>query len=83
MVYKSLNALDPDYLQNIFQKVSVATNHQLKNSKTDLRLPFLKTSTGQKWFAYRGAKVWSDLDSGVKATSSLCSFHRNHKAKKL
>ena len=43
----------------------------------------LKTSTGQKSFAYRGAKVWSDLNSGVKATSSLCSFHCNYKAKKL
>ena len=41
MVYKSLNALAPDYLRNIFQKVSEATNRQLRNSKTDLRLPLL------------------------------------------
>ena len=81
MVYKSLNAFVPDYLRNIFQKVSEATNRQLRNSKTDLRLPLLKTSTGQKSFAYRGAKFWSDLDSVVKASSSFCSFLRNHKAK--
>ena len=81
MVYKSLNALAPDYLRNIFQKVSEATNRQLRNSNTDLRLPLLRTSTGQKSFAYRGAKVWSDLDSVVKASSSLCSFRRNYKAK--
>ena len=81
MVYKSLNALAPDYLRNIFQKVSEATNRQLRNSSTDLRLPLLRTSTGQKSFAYRGAKVWSDLDSVVKASSSLCSFRRNYKAK--
>ena len=81
MVYKSLNVIAPDYLRNIFQKISVATNRQLRNSKTDLRLPLLKTSTGQKSFAYRRAKVWSDLDSGIKATSSLCSFHSNYKAK--
>ena len=62
MVYKSLNALAPDYLRNIFQKVFEATNRQLRNSKTDLRLPLLRTSTGQKSFAYRGARVWSDLD---------------------
>ena len=74
MVYKSQNALAPDCLRNIFQKVSEATNRQLRNSKTDLRLPLLRTSTGQKSFAYRGAKVWSDLDSVVKASSSFCSF---------
>ena len=61
MVYKSQNALAPDYLRNIFQKVSEAKNRQLRNSKTELRLPLLRTSTGQKSFAYRGAKVWSDL----------------------
>ena len=74
MVYKSLNALAPDYLRNLFQKVSEATNSQLRNSKTDLRLPLLRTSTGQKSFAYRGAKVWSDLDSVVKASASFSSF---------
>ena len=61
MVYKSLNALAPDYLRNVFQKVSEATNRQLRNSKTDLRLPLLKTSTGQKSFAYRGARVWTGV----------------------
>ena len=79
--YKSLNALAPDYLRNIFQKVSEATNRQLRNSKTDLRLPLLTTSTGQKSFAYRGARVWSDLDNVVKASASFSSFRRNYKSK--
>ena len=74
MVYKSLNARALDYLRNIFLKVSEATNRQLRNSKTDLRLPLLRTSTGQKSFAYRGAEVWSDLDSVVKASSSFYPF---------
>ena len=81
MVYKSLNALAPDYLRNLFQKVPEATNRQLRNSKTDLRLPLLRTSTGQKSFAYRGAKVWSDLDSVVKASASFSSFRRNYETK--
>ena len=81
MVYKSLNGLAPDYLRNIFQKVSEATNRQPRNSKTDLRLPLLRTSTGQKSFAYRGARVWSDLDSVVKASASFSSFRRNYKTK--
>ena len=81
MVYKSLNVLAPDYLRDIFQKISEATNRQLRNSNTDLRLPLLRTSTGQKSFAYKGAKVWSDLDSVVKASTSFSSFRRNYKAK--
>ena len=81
MVHKALNALAPDYLRNIFQKVSEATNRPLRNSKTDLRLPLLRTLTGQKSFAHRAAKVWSDLDSGVKASSSFCSFRKNYKSK--
>ena len=81
MVDKSQNALALDYLRNIFQKVSEATNRQLRNSKTDFRLPLLRTSTGLKSFAYRGAKVSSDLDSVVKASSSFCSCRRNYKAK--
>ena len=81
MVYKSMNALAPDYLRNIFQKVFEATNRQLRNHKTDLRLRLLRTSTGQKSFVYRGAKIWGDLGSVVKASSSLCSFRREHKAK--
>ena len=81
MVYKSLNALALDYLRNIFQTVSEATNRKLRNSKIDHRLSSLRTSTGQKSFAYRGPKVWSYLDSVVKASSSFCSFRRNYKAK--
>ena len=81
MVYKSLIALAPDYLRNLFQKVSEATKRQPRNSKTDLRLPLLRASTGQKSFAYRGAKVRSDLDSVVKASSTFCSFRGNYKAK--
>ena len=82
MVYKSLNVLAPDYLRNIFQKISEATNRQLRNSNTDLRLPLLRTSTCQKSFAYKGAKVWSDLVwSVVKASTSFSSFRRNYKAK--
>ena len=81
MVYESLNALVPNYLRNLFQKVSEATNCQLRNSKTNLsRLPLLRTS-GQKSFAYRGTKVWSDIDSVITASSLFCSFRRNYQAK--
>ena len=78
MVYKSLNALAPDYLCNIFQKVFEATNRRLRNSKTDLRLPLLRT--GRKSFSYRGHMVWGDLDSLLKASSSFYALRRKYKA---
>ena len=80
MVFKSQNALAPDYLGSIFQKVSEATDRQLRSSKTSLRVPLLKTSTGQKSFAYSGAKLWNALDSGVKESSSLYTFRSKFKA---
>ena len=36
MVYNCLNALAQDYMRNMFQKVSEATNRQQRNSKIDL-----------------------------------------------
>ena len=54
--------------------VSEATNRQLRNSKTDFRFPLLRTAADQKSLSYTGAKVCSDLDSVVKASSSLCCF---------
>ena len=61
MVFKSSNALVPESLRNTFQSVSEAIDYQLRNSKTGRRLPLLRTSTDQKAFACRGAKVWNDL----------------------
>ena len=78
-----LKALASDYLRNLFQSVSEATDRQLRNSTSGLRLLLLKTASGQKSFAYRGAKVWNDLDSGVKASSSFCSFRRENKTQIL
>ena len=41
------------------------------------RLLLMRTSTGEKSSAYRGAKVWSDLDCGLKASSSFHIFEEN------
>ena len=78
-----LKALASDYLRNLFQSVSEATDRQLRNSTSGLRLLLLKTASGQKSFAYRGAKVWNDLDNGVKVSSSFCSFRRENKTQIL
>ena len=46
---------------------------------TDLILPFMKTSNGQKAFAFRGAKILNDLSREAKQAPSLSSFENKIK----
>ena len=74
MVYKSINELAPDYLSQIFAKKSACSRKNLRNTATDLQIPLVKTSSGQRTFSYRGARVWNHLDLAVKQTSSFKAF---------
>ena len=66
MVYKSLNSLAPQYLSDLFVRLSGVHPRELRNSKTDLATPMLRTGNGQKSFAYRGASLWNSLDLETK-----------------
>ena len=71
MVYKSLNSLAPRYLSDLFVKLSGVHPSELRNSKTDLAIPMLRTGNGQKSFAYRGASLWNSLDFDTKIYESI------------
>ena len=73
-VFKSVNSLAPDYLSHLFVRNSDRNIIKLRNAETDLLVPFMKTSDGQKAFAFRGAKIWNDLRREAKQASSLSSF---------
>ena len=73
-VYKSVNSLAPDYLSHLFVRNSDRNIINLRNAETDLLVPFMKTSNGQKAFAFRGAKILNDLSSEAKQAPSLSSF---------
>ena len=75
MVCKSLNGLVPMYLSNLFSSNSTRNTVYLRNSERDLRVPLFKTANGQKSFAYRGAHLWSNLESEVKKSPSLFVFN--------
>ena len=66
IVYKSLNGDAPSYMSDMFSKVNVSTTRSLRNSDYDLRVPFLRTTTGQRCFSYQGAKLWSGLSKRLK-----------------
>ena len=42
MVYRSINNEAPDYLSTLFERLSQNTIKELRNTKTDLKLPLLK-----------------------------------------
>ena len=83
IVFKSFNNLAPDYMKGLFVKNSQNYTHDLRNTHSDLRTPFLQTNGGQNCFAYRGAKIWNSLDTELKQISTLGSFNRKLKMKLL
>ena len=74
IVYKALHNEAPKYLKELFHRLSDILNRELRNSKTDLYIPLLKTSLRQKSFAYRGVCIWDNLTCETKASRSFSSF---------
>ena len=77
MVYRSINMEAPNYFTALFDKLSGVREPQ--NTNTDLKLPRLKNSSGQRCFAYRGAQLWNNLSTEVKTASSMSRFTATYK----
>ena len=60
----------------ICSKCSDSNGRVLRSTDTDLKLPLLKTSAGQKSFSYRGARLWNSLNRETKVSPSLNAFKR-------
>ena len=76
LTYKVLNSLAPQYLGELFSKCSKGSDRILRSTETNLQIPLLRTSTGQKAFSYRGAKLWNELNRETKLPSSLATFKK-------
>ena len=74
MVYRCINHEAPEYLSGLFQRLSETSARQLRNTSTDLYVPFLRTACGQKCFSYRGAKFWNDLNRKHKIANTFTQF---------
>ena len=79
MVYRSINNEALDYLSTLFERLSQNTIKELQNTKTDLKLPLLKTSNGQKCFSYRGARLWNNLSANVERAQNQHQFEKIYK----
>ena len=68
------------YLGNIFSRLSDVHTRVLRNTKCNLAVPKMRTSYGQKSFAFLGANAWNKLNSEMKLAPSIQSFKTKLKA---
>ena len=80
MMYKSLNDLAPDYMMDLFNKVSESHSRNLRSVENDLlMIPFSRTRYYDRSFAIQGAKQWNSLPIDIRNAQSLDSFKHNVK----
>ena len=78
MMYKSLNNLAPDYMMDLFNKVSESHSRNLRSVENDLlMIPFSRTCYYDHSFAIQGAKQWNSLPIDIRNAQSLDSFKHN------
>ena len=62
MVYKTLNGLTPEYITDVFTKVSESHVRNLRSVDNDLlRVPSSRTSYYENSFTISSAKLWNEL----------------------
>ena len=76
MVHKCINKLVPDYLADKFKLRSQVHNRQTRSSGA-LDIPLCRLSTGQRSFAFRGAKLWNSLNNNIKSLKCPKNFRRH------
>ena len=75
MVYKCMNNLTPGYLSERFQLRSKIHQRNTRQNN-DLTLPKCRLATGQRAFAFRGAKIYNHLSNHIRDTESLSVFKK-------
>ena len=81
MVYKALNGLAPEYISDIFTKVSESHMRNLRSVDYDLlRVPSSRTSYYENSFTISSAKLWNELPLDIRNISVLNTFKNTLKA---
>ena len=47
-----------------------------KRNRNDLAIPLFRRVSGQRSFAYRLVKIWNDLKSPLKSSTSVATFKK-------
>ena len=73
MVHKCIHNLIPSYLTGKFtQRLKIHGRNTRGSGELDL--PFCRLKTGQRSFAFRGAKLYNNLPNKIKQTSDVKKF---------
>ena len=67
-MYKSLNDLAPQYLSDLFIRLSDFHTRELRDTKNDLAIPLMRTVSGQK-VQKCGTNVWNKFNNNIKEPS--------------
>ena len=74
-VYKSLNELNPHYMNKLFSYTQENHSYGTRNATSSLLAhPKCNKSIGQKCISYSGPKVWNGLTEAIRCAPSLPSF---------
>ena len=76
MMHKCINKLVLDYLADMFKSRSQVHNRQTRASGA-LDIPLCRLLTGQRSFAFRGAKLWNSLNDNIKSLKCPRNFRRH------
>ena len=71
MVYKAVNGLAPQYLQDIFTRNSENPFYELRSTATDLHM----MANDQKGFSFWGEQLWNSRSTEIESTPNII----NHK----
>ena len=75
MVYKGLNDLAPDYINDLFIETSeVHTRNLRSNENAQLRVPKRRNNMYENSFAVSAAKHWSNLPTNIRNSNSSNHF---------
>ena len=57
-----------------FKKRSSVRDSSTRNNNNKLHIPFYRTFSGQRTFAYRAVSLWKSFDEGLKSSTSVEAF---------
>ena len=77
-VFKYVNNACPYYMKEVFEYASQGRISS-RNNYAKLKVPFRKTTMGQKSLSYIGPSVWNKLPSLMKRNISLNKFKHDVK----
>ena len=83
LAFKCINGIAPQYLTSKFKKRSKIHTRNTRNARNTIQIPLFRTAAGQRTFAYRGAKIWNNLNADVRENTNLRSFKKTLKSQLL